>query len=603
MNVLGLNLSHDASATLLKNGNIVACVQEERLNRNKFAYTFPEKAIAEVLKISGITAESIKEVAWTSVVPLTTIQMRFLLERNPYTSISDIPVRFLLGLFPRLVQHFFYCRSLSAKEENIQKANEMLANRLLSQFGITAPLRRHDHHMCHAASAYYTSGFKDAMVVTSDGAGDGLSGTITIARDGELKRVACVSEQDASLGFLYSEVTRALGYRPNRHEGKITGLAAYGNPNVAKPSFYQIIDTSEDGLQIKNQSKNCSSFWYLFTHPWYALKFIGTRIDHFRSLKHYHWVRKKVETMAKKYSAEDMAAGIQCFTEEVATHWVDSHATRIGEKTFGGNIALAGGLFANVRVNACIAELSWVTQLSVHPNMGDGGLALGAAYLSSAEKIKIKSVAISHVYLGPDYPKERIKKALDNAGLNYTYEDDIENLVAERLAENKIVARMDGRMEYGPRALGNRSILYATTDKTVNKWLNEKLNRTEFMPFAPVCLQEDGEAFFDKYERSAHASQFMTIAYNVSQEFARKCPAVVHIDGTARPQTVSEDHSPKLYKILKLYQKATGIPALLNTSFNMHEEPIVCSPEDAVKGFMDSKLDCLSIGNFFVERK
>ena len=175
MNVLGLNLSHDASATLLKNGNIVACVQEERLNRNKFAYTFPEKAIAEVLKISGITAESIEEVAWTSVVPLTTIQMRFLLERNPYTSISDIPVRFLLGLFPRLVQHSFYCRSLSAKEENIQKANEMLANRLLSQFGITAPLRRHDHHMCHAASAYYTSGFKDAMVVTSDGAGDGLS--------------------------------------------------------------------------------------------------------------------------------------------------------------------------------------------------------------------------------------------------------------------------------------------------------------------------------------------------------------------------------------------------------------------------------------------
>ena len=594
-------MSHDASAALIKDGEILACVQEERLNRIKLAYTFPIKAIGSVFDITGIKPVDVQIVAWTSVVPLTKPQMSFLLNGNPNTSIEDMTALEKLFIVPRLFDHVLSVRSRQSTDVSVQSAEKLLARKLADNFGLLAPLIRFDHHMCHAASAYLTSGFDDALVVTSDGAGDRLSGSISIGQQGRLHRKGEVLESDASLGMLYSEVTRALGYKPNRHEGKITGLAAHGDPDKTKSKYESLMGLSENGLGIKNKSNDYNPIWFFIKNPWYALKYVGARIDHFRSLHHYHWLRQKVDEMAEKHSPEDMAAGVQSFTEQITVDWIDNNAQHIGIDKFTGKVALAGGLFANVRVNAQVAELPWVTELSIHPNMGDGGLAVGAAFLAATSEVTIQPKAIPHVYLGPAYSEEEIEEALCEGGLNYNRSDDIENLIVERLVDNKIVARFHGAMEYGPRALGNRSILYNPADASVNHWLNEKLNRTEFMPFAPVCLEELAEELFINVTKSLDSARFMTVAYTVSDQFKQKCPAVVHVDNTARPQLVNKEINPSLYKIVNNYYEQTGIPAVLNTSFNMHEEPIVCTPADAVRSFVASKLDCLAIGDFFCD--
>ncbi len=281
--------------------------------------------------------------------------------------------------------------------------------------------------------------------------------------------------------------------------------------------------------------------------------------------------------------------------EVVATNYIRHYVEQTGIDT----VALSGGVVANVKMNQRIFEIPGVRRLFVYPNMGDGGTGTGAAFLAARQDLKDRE-AYQAVYFGPDYDDAAIVAALRSEGLPFEHLEPIEPMIAKLIHQGHVVARFNGRMEYGPRALGNRSILYRATEPEVNQWLNQRLGRTEFMPFAPATLYEERHRCYDRIDRAELSAQFMTITFDCTEFMKRHCPAAVNIDGTARPQLVRPETNPSFYRILHAYYQLSGIPSLINTSFNMHEEPIVNSPEDAVRAFLQGRLDYLAIGNFLV---
>jgi carbamoyltransferase len=445
-----------------------------------------------------------------------------------------------------------------------------IEQRLREDWGFTCPLRFIDHHFAHACSAYFTSGLDEATVITLDGAGDNTSSRVYWVKDGQFRQVNNVDSFN-SLGNYYAYITHICGFKAQKHEGKIAGLAAYGEPIYA--DLLKQFISYEGGKTV-----NKGQVFY-----WAAVKAIE-------------------KALPKAYTREDLASSIQRVLEEVGCayiqHWVG--------KTGCGDLALAGGVFANVKFNQAIYELDNVRSLFIHPGMGDEGLAVGAALALSASLeptagARTAPTRLTDVYWGCRYGEREIASAIEKSGLKAERVPDIERKVAELLAQGAVVARFKGRMEYGPRALGNRSILYQPTDPSVNDWLNKRLKRTEFMPFAPVTLAEFAEQCYENLSGARYPANFMTVTFNCTGWMKERCPAVVHVDGTARPQIVEQQTNPSYYRILDEYCKITGLPSLINTSFNMHEEPIVCSPEDAIRGFEDGHLDYLAIGNYLLK--
>jgi len=260
-------------------------------------------------------------------------------------------------------------------------------------------------------------------------------------------------------------------------------------------------------------------------------------------------------------------------------------------------VVLAGGVIANVKVNQRIHEISNVRQTFVYPNMGDGGSGTGAAFLASGSYLNNRKPYVN-VYFGPEFSDSIILEELNAANLSFQRLDPIEPEIAKLIHAGHVVARFNGRMEYGPRALGNRSILYRGTEPEVNQWLNQRLGRTEFMPFAPVTLFEERQRCYKNLEGAEATAQFMTMTFNCTDYMKEVCPAAVHVDGTARPQLICKEANPSYYEIVRAYHALSGIPCLNNTSFNMHEEPIVNSPKDAIRAFLLGNIDFLAIGKF-----
>jgi len=370
-----------------------------------------------------------------------------------------------------------------------------------------------------------------------------------------------------SLGTFYASITKALGFKPARHEGKITGLAAYGKPSPELLSeIRRIAFNDSDG-----------SFAAPAVYGSYP----------------------RILLLARKHGRENMAAAFQTVLEEVATNFI-AHFVREHEVD---NVVLAGGVAANVKLNQRVHEIDGVKNVFVFPHMGDGGLGYGAAQVVARRMLRDNSPRrISDVYWGPEYSNEFIERELKRHGLAYRVSQDVAKDVAALIADNKVVAHFDGRMEFGPRALGNRSILYPATNPEVNQWLNAQLDRSEFMPFAPVTLAERASDYYRNTNGATFTAEFMTITFDCTERMKSESPAVVHVDGTARPQLIREDVNPRYYRILNEYFKRTGFASIVNTSFNKHEEPIVCSPDDAIRSFLGGKLDCLAIGNCIVPK-
>jgi carbamoyltransferase len=607
MRVLGISpLDKDATATFMEDGHVVFACAEERLSRVKLQDGFPKQAVQLGFERTGWEPSSIDVVAYAffdgdgeasriarsfeldgrlhrASATRASLESFREVSRNGYKVDRGQAIPGFISeaheFVPRKPWHKRLAYELSCRipkldwglhrkyfREWVQNAvadHHLRTRQLyegLAHFDLLSKLKRFDHHDTHAANAFYGSGFEEALLVTFDGYGSGNCGGIYAGSANGIQALQRFPFPN-SLGVFYEHVTSALGFRPNRHEGKIVGLAAYGDPAILRDTLRKRFDCGSGELRIR------ASLNYLFTR-----------------------------CLAQHFAKRDVAAAYQRVLEEVGVETVRFWLRKTGLR----KIAVSGGVHANVKFNQRLREIDGVEEVFVYPNMGDGGCGTGAAMLAFGHNVMYTRRPLANVYYGPEYSSAEIEGALRRENLVYERVTDIENYVARLLSENRIVGRFNGRMEYGPRALGNRSVLYPAGDPDVNQWLNHQLGRTEFMPFAPSVLATEAHRLFHNLNGCEKTSEFMTITFDCTDEMRRKCPAAVHVDGTARPQLVSETTNDSYHKILRGYYERTGIPSFINTSFNMHEEPIICSPGDAVRAFLDGNLDYLAADNFIV---
>lgn len=565
--VLGVHAGHDAGAALVRDGRLVACVNEERLSRTKLFWGWPERAVGEVLRLAGLGPDAVDlvAVAGTSGTAKEFGDKGYHdlgLARSVVSKLSKGPVA---GVLLGQEKGVALVRALMRVRHALTKRQ---MRRKLAAAGVRARAQFVDHHRCHNAGAYYTSGWDDCLAISLDGSGDGYCSRIYRCGEGAMDLVHSVPSYH-SPGYYYNYVTHLLGFTPLRHEGKITGLAAYGDPAACLGVFRERLAYDPQRFGPVNRG---------------------------------HWMTAEcdhLEMRLQDNTREEIAAAVQRNTEDVVAAYVRDAVGRTGAR----RLALSGGVFSNVRLNQVVWNRSEVEEIFVHPHMGDGGLAAGAALdLYHRDGGAYEPHALDHVYLGASHGPREIERALGRyPELSVSRPDDLPHAVAALLARHKTVARFDGGMEYGPRALGNRSVLCHAKDATINDWLNERLDRTEFMPFAPVTIDTAAPSYFERYDPDhALAARFMTVTYDVTQRCLDEAPAIVHVDRTARPQVVSRDANPGYYDVIAEYGRITGSPILVNTSFNMHEEPIVNDPDVAIRSFVRGGLDALAIGPFLV---
>ena len=600
--ILGLHIGHDATAVLIVEGKLVAAIGEERLSRIKQHYGFPQRAIAQVLSQAGIEAVDVDCIAIGGGDPLRLNPWQaahiYNLENNGDIDFSNtVPRR--IGQQACLGALGIGARKIFGATDKREATATRCLHRCLRTCNLDPrKLQVVDHHLCHAVSAFSTSDFTTALGVTIDGYGDGINTALWACSPTTIEAIARgPSTDDAaaySPGDFYSYVTRYLGYKRNRHEGKITGLAAYASPD-------DLLATIEDLLTLDQENACFASSVSAFRNIRERRPGVILRRLLRWALSGQLWDPMLVDELGARcrgFTPAQVAAAAQALLEIRVLELIGYWTQNTGYK----KVCLSGGVFANVKLNQRISELPGVEDVCVHPNMGDGGLATGAAFWAAgkSDQGEILRHCLDDVFLGPAFNLEQMRSALEAGGLAYSRKDCIERSIAETVHSGRVVARFDGRMEYGPRALGNRSILAAPTDPDINDWLNERLKRTEFMPFAPAVLTEAAEEIFSSIP-VGRALKFMTITLDVEPEWRMKAPAVCHVDGTARPQFLDRSSTPSFYKVVSEYQRLSGIPLVINTSFNIHEEPIVCTPEDAVRAFRLGHLDALALGPFWVE--
>jgi carbamoyltransferase len=560
MIILGINDSHhhNSAASILIDGKIIASVEQERISRLKNDSAYPHEAIAEVLALADVTPAQVDVVALANL-------SRW--EQRPYLDRFFQHVARHAKTDP-LINKFFWKQQL-ARFSRLLKARPQPAGILAQK-----PTHTVEHHLAHAASAYYACPFAEEKVgvITLDGVGDFSWGSVWTGENGQLTHHEHLHYLN-SIGLLYSAVTLYFGFKASRHEGKVLGLAAFGNP---EPLLSRLLAHT-----------HAQDWDKLFdaTLARVSIRFAGDM------------GQAVINSLCADLSREDVAAGIQAYTEQLIGAWIQEQARKLNVR----KLALAGGVFANVKLNQRLLALPEIDNLYIHPNMGDGGLASGAAFEVYAKLNKgLRPQASHQIYLGSDINSVNAKSALEAAGLVFSEPENLALEAAKLLAAGKVVARAAGKMEYGPRALGNRTVMAACSDPSINQWLNQKFARTEFMPFAPVILAEHAAAYFPDWREEHIAARFMTLTYDVSALAQQKIPAAVHVDNTARPQVLYREDNPAYYAILQEYHQLTGVASVINTSFNMHEEPIVRTANDAIRAFQAAELDALILDQFLI---
>jgi len=542
--------AHNSGVAWIENGVVVAAIEEERLSRKKNDSSYP------FLSLNKISAMQRSKPQFTALA-----------QRSNMKYLSDLLRNYAQAR--KLTNNPSFKKYLTGKlfELPLRTSIQALSSRKVPESLAQLPRSETNHHQAHAASAYYCCPWpdQDVLVITLDGHGESHCGSVWIGKDGKMESLSWLSALH-SVGNIYSAVTAHLGFKPMRHEGKIVGLAAYGNPEPFCSRLHK---------HVISKGKNLT---------------FDAHLIHLAMLGKRKGTEKLFLSMTEGLSREDISAGLQKFTEETVCEFVYDWANQTGIK----KLALAGGVFANVKLNQRIMELSNIDNIYIHPNMGDGGLAAGAALNAFANSQGgLRPQFMTSAYLGPDIEVDSAKQALESAEVKYSQPNDLAEEAAQLLADGLVIARAAGRMEYGPRALGNRTLFASCSDPTINKWLNDRLQRTEFMPFAPIIMEEYAAEYFPAWKPDHYAARFMTITYDASEIAKQNIPAAIHIDGTARPQVLREQDNPEVYAILKAFHHRTGVPALINTSFNMHEEPIVCSASDAVRAFQLGNIDAL----------
>ena len=560
---VGLYGQHDPSAALFVDGELEYAVEEERLTREKHAPdTFPEGAIRACLDHRDLTLDDINRI----VLPYDP-SLRRHIRGHYFGQVLDEPTLVRKGyrLQRQLVSEV---RARWYPVDRIERRLERM------DVGSVPPIENRSHHRCHAASAFHPSGFEEAVVLTVDAKGEYDSTAVWHGTPGGLERVRTY-EHPNSLGLFFAAITEYLGYRMFNGEGKVMGLAPYGErDSEIEETLRSVVDTGVDYdvtelIDQFNAERITSRLEALFDRP------------------------RRVSTDEFDEFEKDLAHVAQRLVEEtvldIAEHYVDELDT--------ANVCLAGGVALNCKVNQQVIQSATVDEVFIQPVAHDGGLALGAGWLEQAPGDVPDFEA---VYWGPEYSDGEIRELLETNKLPYHEPDDLEGYVAGRLADGDLVGWFQGRLEMGPRALGNRSILAdpRTIDSRdrVNRFVK---HREEWRPFAPSLLASAAEAYLEP----PRLDPFMITTADVRPEKADEIPAVIHpADETTRPQTVTESANPRYHRLIDEFAEITGVPVLLNTSFNDHGEPIVNTPTEAVKDFYGMGLDVLVIGDLVLEK-
>lgn len=565
MNILGIScFYHDAAACLLRDGKIIAAAQEERFTRKKHDIDFPINSLKYCLEEGKI---SIDEVDYVAFYEKPLIKFERILHQH-------------LEMFPRSYWAFY-------------SAIPSWINQKLRVPGIIRKKLKYkgkimfiEHHLAHAASAFLVSPFKKAAIVTTDGVGEWAT---TTYGTGEGNNIILQEEIKfpSSLGLLYSTVTAYLGFRVNDAEYKVMGLAAYGRP-VYYEKFKKIIDIKEDGSYQLDMSY--FDFHYKLTMP--SKKFI----------REFGPPRKKESKMEHRF--ENVAASLQKITEEIILKMLN----HLHEKTKISNLCMAGGVALNSVANGKILKNTPFKDIYIQPASSDAGTAVGAAcYVYNSILGNARNYVMSSADLGPSYSTEQIKKFLEeNNIVHKEFKDDNEliKVTAYLIKKGYIISWFQGRMEWGPRALGNRSILSDATNPKMRDILNLKVKHREpFRPFAPVVTVEDTKKYFECDNPVPMPADFMLVVYPIKKEKQKIIPAVTHVDGSGRLQTIRREQNQRYYDLIREFEKISSVPILINTSFNIRGEPIVCTPKDAYRCMMGTGIDYLIIDKFIVARE
>jgi carbamoyltransferase len=594
MRILGISaFYHDSAAALVVDGRIVAAAQEERFTRKKHDPAYPENAAAYCLREGKLSLADVDYVAFYD---------------KPFLKFERL-LETYLAFAPRGFRSFSMAVPVWLKEKLFQK--NLLKRRLKQQcpeFDWEKRLLFTEHHQAHAASAFFPSPFEEAVILTMDGVGEWATTSVGRGNGNKLEMIEEIHFPH-SLGLLYSAFTYYTGFKVNSGEYKVMGLAPYGEPKYKSRILDNLIDLKEDGSFRLNLDYFDYCTGLRMTNARFDALFEGPPRDPASLLEQRHM---------------DLAASIQAVIEEIVLRIARSTARKTGAR----NLCLAGGVALNCVANGKIMDGQFFEQIWIQPAAGDAGGALGTAlaachlYHDQPRHVNVDSDAMVGSYLGPEHNDEEIAASLQEAGAQFELldDDDLIDRVSGALADGKAVGWFQGRMEFGPRSLGARSILGDPRSPSMQKTLNMKVKyRESFRPFAPAVLREDLSDWFDL----DCDSPYMLLVAPVSEEQRRtmteeeqklfgidklnvprsSIPAVTHVDYSARIQTVHRQTNPQFHALISAFKARTGCPVLVNTSFNVRGEPIVCTPEDAFRCFMGTDLDVLAIGNCYLRKE
>ena len=581
MNILGINAYHgNASAAIVCDGRLIAAVEEERFNRVKYAAGFPAQAIRYCLKEAGLTLADIDHVA----VP-----------RNPYARVVTKLV-YAVRMPSFALERAKVLAKFTSIPEALGKAFDCDPRKL------TANFHRVEHHQAHLASTFFVSPFERAALLSADGLGD-FASTMWGTGYGNRMGIEGVVAFPHSLGMFYSAVTQYLGFLKFGDEYKVMGLAAYGQPEHSKV-FRDIVRFDE-----RSNGNGFRLGLDYFTHHRTGPEMSWAEADKTPTLgklysdelaKQLGPVRNPEEPLQERH--RNLACSLQARLEEVYLGMLK----KLAERTQLKNVCLAGGVAFNCVANGKIFDATPFEQIYVQPAAGDAGLAVGAAFYVWHQVLgQPRSFVMDHAYWGPEYSREEIRQAIESGGMaqkGYCVtelpESELMKQTAAHIADGKIVGWFQGRAEWGPRALGNRSIVADPRRTEMKEILNRRIKHREiFRPFAPSILAEATSEYFEK----SHPSSFMTLAYAVRKDKRERIPAPTHVDGTGRLQTVTREANPRYHALISAFRDLTGVPVVLNTSFN-DNEPIVCRPEEALDCFLRTQMDVLALGNFLITK-
>ena len=578
MNILGINAYHgNASAALVSDGRLVAAVEEERFNRVKYAAGFPVAAIRYCLETAGLTLAEVDHVA---------------IPRNPWARLGT---KLLFAMrMPK------FARERARVLARFVGIPEALARAFdCDPKTVRAKFHRVEHHQAHLASAFFVSPFEQAALLSADGLGD-FASTMWAVGEGNRMRVDGSIAFPHSLGMYYTGVTQYLGFRKFGDEYKVMGLAAYGEP--AYLGEFRRIVRSTGGIGFR---LGLEYFTHQRTGPEMSWREsdktpeLGPMFSSYMA-ERLGPVRDPQAPLEQRH--RDAAATLQARLEEVLFEMLNALQKRTGQKA----ICLAGGVAFNCVANGRIYERTPFEHVYVQPAAGDAGLAVGAAYFIHHQILRRpRSFKMEHAYWGPEFSPERIRAAvaasrLAESGMEIVErpEEEIAREAAKEIAAGRILGWFQGRAEWGPRALGNRSIVADPRRAEMKDILNQRIKHREiFRPFAPSILEESTAEYFEK----SYPSPFMTLAYSVRPEKRSVIPAPTHVDGTGRLQTVNREANPRYWRLIREFANLTGVPVVLNTSFN-DNEPIVCRPEEAIDCFLRTKMDALVLGDILIRK-